>query len=374
MHELSPAFPTFGILPARLRASVMAVVLALCCASPVTSLETVAAPGQADAGVVRTLDQNVDYIGPEAGAALDLGFPVLVPSGVPAPFGGSPAIDSGGGYYGLYWMNAGGEPTFLQVTGQVGGSLPAGSPYDLNVQLFINSQVQGYGAIHDVTPAYDTVWWIAEGVLYKVESRNSSTDSLTLANSLIRFVPPTASEPEPEPEPTQPEPEPEPEPTQPQPEPEPEPTTPPRVEEPALAPVTPEPQPETNVGGSTTLPPNGDAPDEVDVSAPDVDEPQVEAPGGGSADSATASESDPGEEPNQEPTASVSDERTTGETDTPEVTQIPPAPPLPSDGTGETTYSSDGTGGAQNLVVGSDGTGGTIDVVIPLAPAGQATP
>lgn len=71
--------------------------------------------------------QNVDYISTDAGYALDLGFPVLVPSWVPSPFGGPPSIDAGGGYYGLYWMNVG-SPTFLHITGQVGGGLPAGSP------------------------------------------------------------------------------------------------------------------------------------------------------------------------------------------------------------------------------------------------------
>ena len=88
---------------------------------------------------------------------MDLGFPVLVPGWVPAPFGGAPAVDAGVGYYSLYWMHGGGEPTFLQVTGEVGGGLPAGSPYDLNIELSINASVNGAGAIHDVTPIYDAL-------------------------------------------------------------------------------------------------------------------------------------------------------------------------------------------------------------------------
>jgi hypothetical protein len=141
--------------------------------------------------------QNVDWMSADQAAQLDLDFTVLAPSWVPAPFGGSPSIQAGGGYYSLYWMNGGGAPTFLQITGEVGGSLPAGSPADLNNQLFINATVQGYDAIHDVTSIYDNVWWIAGGVLYMVSSNNmTGADSLTLANSLIalevpEYVPPT---------------------------------------------------------------------------------------------------------------------------------------------------------------------------------------
>lgn len=141
--------------------------------------------------------QNVDWMSADQAAQLDLGFTVLAPSWVPAPFGGSPSIQASGGYYSLYWMNGGGAPTFLQITGEVGGSLPAGSPADLNNQLFINATVQGYDAIHDVTSIYDNVWWIAGGVLYMVSSNNmTGVDSLTLANSLIalevpEYVPPT---------------------------------------------------------------------------------------------------------------------------------------------------------------------------------------
>lgn len=134
--------------------------------------------------------QNVDWLSAGSASSLNVGFTVLVPSWVPAPFGGEPSISASDGYYSLYWMNAGGDPTFLQVTGQVGGSLPAGSPYDLNNQLFVNASVNGYDAIHDVTPIYDQVWWIQDGILYNVNSKNmADTDSLGLANSLVALDP-----------------------------------------------------------------------------------------------------------------------------------------------------------------------------------------
>ncbi len=338
MHKSTSVIPTLATLPTRWRSLILGSALALTCASPATVL---ALPGLPATGAATSIAQNVDYIGPEAGAALDLDFPVLVPSWVPGPFGGSPSIDSGGGYYSLYWMNAGGEPTFLQVTGQVGGALPAGSPYDLNVQLFINAQVQGYGAIHDVTPAYDTVWWIAGGVLYKVESRNSATDSLTLANSLITFVPPSAPAPQPEPEPT----------------------SPPVVQEPA--PVTPVPSttaPGESSGGSTTLP-------DVDTGTTGPETAVTPGESGGSGQGtggATGDESPP--EPAGQDQGAEEQGESESESETPQVT------PIPTDGTGDTGFSSDGTGGAQNLVLGGDGTGGTVDIVIPRRPAGQPAP
>ncbi|MGC4189623.1 MAG: hypothetical protein QM589_00130 [Thermomicrobiales bacterium] len=137
--------------------------------------------------------QNVDYLSSDVASSLSLGFTVLVPSWVPSPFGGAPSVSTSDGYYSLYWMNGGGDPTFLQVSGQVGGSLPGGSPYDLNNQLFINASVNGYDAIHDVTPIYDQVWWIQDGVLYNVNSKNmADTDSLGLANSLMVLDPGTS--------------------------------------------------------------------------------------------------------------------------------------------------------------------------------------
>ncbi len=288
------------------------------------SINIMAAPGAPSSQVF--LAQNVDYISTDAGYALDLGFPVLVPSWIPSPFGGSPAIDAGGGYYGLYWMNGGGDPTFLHITGQVGGGLPAGSPWDLNNELFINASVMGYDAIHDVTPGYDAVWWIMGGVLYKVESRNSGTDSLSLANSLIAFVPPAYTEPEPEP-------------TLPPVEPTPEPV----YEEP-VTPVVEEPV----------------------VEEPVFEEPEVTDPG---TTEPVATESPAVETPGE---STIQEETVTEPQGEGTDTVVPEESVLPtnstSDGTGQSSVSSDGTGGPTISVIGGDGTGGTIDVYVPLRP------
>lgn len=245
--------------------------------------------------------QNVDYISARSGAALDLGFPVLVPSWVPAPFGGEPSIDGGGGSYSLYWMNGGGDPTFLQVTGVVGGGLPAGSPYDLNIQLSINASVNGYGAIHDVTPIYDAVWWIQGGVLYSVQSRNmTGTDSLSLANSLTQFVPPAA--------------------------PGPEPTAPP-VTQPATG---------TDQGAGTGSDSVTDQPAETSMD---------------DTSSTTESDNDTG--------------TGTGDAGSDDATNAPVTPiPVGTDGTGVPVVASDGTGGPPAEVAPSDGTGGGNDIVI----------
>ena len=264
----------------------------------------------AGARPVPAVAQNVDYISAGSGAALDLGFTVLVPSWVPAPFGGEPAIDAGGGSYSLYWMNGGGDPTFLQVTGVVGGGLPAGSPYDLNVQLSINASVNGLGAIHDVTPIYDAVWWIQGGVLYSVQSRNmTGSDSLSLANSLIAFVPPAAAEPEPEP------------------------TSPPAPD--------PDPDPGTDQGtGGDTGTDQGTGDDTG------TDQPSNDA--ANSSDTGSDDQASGGQEPDTSDSAD---------------TAVTPAP-VGSDGTGEPGVASDGTGGPPAEVAPSDGTGGGNDVVV----------
>lgn len=156
----------------------------------------------------RLAQVNVEWMSEEQAAALNLSFPVLVPSWVPAPFAGAPSVQAGGGYYSLYWMVPGGDPTFLQVAGEVGGAMPVGSPADLNVRLEINASVNGYDAIHDVTAIYDNVWWVQGGVLYTVSSKNmTGTDSLALANSLVQLQPPvqlpTSPPPTPTPEPVE---------------------------------------------------------------------------------------------------------------------------------------------------------------------------
>jgi len=280
-----------------------------------------AAPGL-EPHSLETAAQNVDYISAGAGSALDMGFPVLVPSWVPGPFGGEPSIDAGGGSYSLYWMTGGGEPTFLQVSGVVGGGLPAGSPYDLNIELSINASVNGYGAIHDVTPIYDTVWWIQGGVLYTVTSRNmTGTDSLSLANSLITFVPPAAQEPEPEP--TTP------------PDQEPEPTPPPAQEPGDSGTGTSDPGSGAGTGNSGT-------------------DPGVDDSGAGTSQEPAGDE----ESANQDGEASDA-----GQGDESSTAGVTPQQ-SGSDGTGIPVVTSDGTGGPPVEVVQSDGTGGGDDVIV----------
>jgi hypothetical protein len=171
--------------------SVVLLVLALAIL-PVVGTSAGAAPSAGDR-TARLAMQNVDWMTADQAARLNLSFPVMVPTWIPGPFGGAPSIQAGGGYYSLYWMNAGGAPTFLQISGQVGAAMPVGSPADLNVRLSVNASVQGYEAIHDVTSIYDNVWWVAGGVLYTVSSNNmTGTDSLSLANSLVPLQVPAA--------------------------------------------------------------------------------------------------------------------------------------------------------------------------------------
>lgn len=256
--------------------------------------------------------QNVDWMGSEAAAQLDLGFTVLVPSNVPSPFGGEPAIDAGGGYYSLYWIVSGGVPTFLQITGEVGGSLPAGSPYDLNIELSINASVQGYDAIHDVTPAYDAVWWIADGVTYKVESLNmQGADSLGLANSLIGFIPPESAPVE-------------------------VPTEPPHV-----------------------------IPNPEDTSQPDTEtDPTAVVPGADTNNPVLERATEESTSATVTPTATAT---APSDPTTPATTPVQQG--SGTDGTGSNGVLSDGTGGPAPPVVGTDGTGGTSDLrVSPLQP------
>jgi len=345
VNQKIPATTTLLVPLARFRSLLIALALAPLCLAPTASL---AAP-EGPASMHRAAPaQNVDYIGADSGAVLDLEFPVLVPGWVPAPFGGSPSIDAGSGHYSLYWMNSGGEPTFLQVTGQIGGGLPAGSPFDLNVELFINASVQGYGAIHDVTPAYDAVWWIAGGVLYKVESRNSGTDSLTLANSLIAFVPPVVQEPtSPPPEATLPLPEPT---SAPLPEAT-SPSQPPVVSEPSSASDS-----GSNSGGSTTSP---ESPAGETVQSPSSEESETSQP----------SQTSPATQSPDAPEDSSSSSAPSSTTSQEALELVP----TESDGTGNPAVTSDGTGGAEVMVIGGDGTGGTNVVMIPL-PAETQTP
>jgi len=347
VNEIPPAYPAQRVFPLRWRKLAVAATISISVAF--SGASALGAPGSSSHGPAVATWQNVDYISAESGAALDLGFPVLVPSWVPSPFGGEPAISASGGYYSLYWMNGGGEPTFLQVEGTVGGGLPAGSPYDLNNQLFINASVQGYDAIHDVTPAYDAVWWIAGGVLYKVESRNSGTDSLSLANSLITFAAPSAPEPEPTDPPVE----------------EPVPTDPPVVNdpEPTSPPVVDEPEQPVDAGGDTgdgtTTQPDGPE-TQPDDSTSDLNQGPVDVEGEAGDDTLLVTDA-----------STESNEDGTGGSDG---TESPQTPTVNSDGTGGAFVSSDGTGGASVRVFGADGTGGTNDIVVLPASTREPVP
>lgn len=146
---------------------------------------TIAAPYAPSRGVAAAA-QAVDWLSAETAARLDLGFSVLVPPSVPAPFGGEPAVQTSGGSYSLYWMLPGGAPTFLEITGTVGGEIPAFSWYDRNVQLEQNASVQGFAAWQDLTPIYDLVYWQAGDVVYSVNSHGmTGADTVLLASSLI---------------------------------------------------------------------------------------------------------------------------------------------------------------------------------------------
>jgi hypothetical protein len=152
------------------RMAVLPVCLVLAVLSPAFARPVSAAP---------------DWMSAETAARLDLGFDVLVPTWVPEPFGGEPRVLASEGYYDLYWAIFGGDPTFLRITGTVGGDIPDYSEYDRNVELTVNASVQGNDAYHDVTPIYDEVWWQVNGVVYSVKSRGmTGTDTLSLANAL----------------------------------------------------------------------------------------------------------------------------------------------------------------------------------------------
>jgi hypothetical protein len=112
------------------------------------------------------------------------GAPVLAPSYIPGAVSFLPSLDAYTGYYSFYWLIPGAPPTYLQVTGTVGGSIPAYSQYDRNVQLTQNASVLGYPAYHDLTPIYDLVYFAIDGVVYTVEGNNIGVSSVDLANSL----------------------------------------------------------------------------------------------------------------------------------------------------------------------------------------------
>jgi hypothetical protein len=155
-----------------------------------------AAPRQGSGSNFSARFDMPDWLSADSAASLNVGIDVLVPSEPPAPFGGEPSISASDGYYNLYWLIPGSPPTFLSITGEAGGTIPAYSKYDRNVELTVNASVNGADAYHDVTPIYDLVYWEVGGVVYSVESQNmTGTDSLSLAQSLVVLTPPAAPDP-----------------------------------------------------------------------------------------------------------------------------------------------------------------------------------
>lgn len=337
--------------------SISAAFLLMVMFPAVRSSTVFAAPGQTSAD--QALNQNVGYLGPEAAASLSLDFPVLVPSDVPAPFAGEPSVSASGNSYSLYWMNAGGAPTLLQITGEVGGSLPAGSINDLNQELTVNAAVQGSEAIHDLTVNYDAVWWIANDVLYKVESQNMAMGSLDLANSLVLYVGPETQAPVEE--------------------------IPPEagggiLESPTEVPDQPDEGTDSGADGGAEPIETSEATEEVDLPVEAAVQPtaQGDQPEAGLTVEPTTEptvETEPVEaaEPTAEPEPGETVEPTpepepTAETQagpTPEPTDEPArADPGRDTATVASNVGSDGTGGAPLPVFGGDGTGGTRDVII----------
>jgi hypothetical protein len=128
-----------------------------------------------------------------------VGASVLAPSYLPSAVPFLPSVDAYSGYYSFYWLVPGSPPTFLHVTGTVGGGIPAYSKYDRNVQLVQNATVLGYPAWQDLTPIYDLVYFQIGSVVYSVESNNIGEGSLAIANALT-FVDVPVYVPEPEPQ------------------------------------------------------------------------------------------------------------------------------------------------------------------------------
>ena len=141
------------------------------------------------------------WIDPDTASRLALGFAVLVPGWIPAPFADQPAVTASEGSYELYWVITGGDPTFLDITGTVGGDIPDFSWYDRNNELQQNAEVGGVPAYRDLTPIYDNVYWQVGDVVYTVSSQGlTETDSLSLANALVPLdqeQEPTAAPPSP---------------------------------------------------------------------------------------------------------------------------------------------------------------------------------
>lgn len=164
-------------------------ILAILFSSRHSPVSVSAAPAR-PASVVSARFDIPSWLSAGTASRLDLGFDVLVPGDVPAPFGGEPAVDASDGFYSLYWLIPGAPPTYLLISGEAGGAIPDFSYYDRNVQLEINADVRGTPAYHDLTPIYDKVYWETGGIVYTVDSHNmEGTDSLSLANRLFPLGP-----------------------------------------------------------------------------------------------------------------------------------------------------------------------------------------
>lgn len=300
----------------------MLIAAALLAAVP-AGPAVVAAPVPANDTVV-SRQQNVDWMSAETASYLgSIGMDVMVPGWVPSPFTGvAPDVYAGDGSYSLYWMAPGSPPTFLHITGVIGADFPAGSKADLNVQLSVNANVQGWAAVRDIgipagstTPIYDQVFWIVSGVRYSVESNNIGTDSLTIADSMVFLQAPVYEEP-----------------------------APPVYEEPAPpptdTPVYQEPVVQDQGSSQPADQPSGGSTDAVDTSSG-----STSTSGGTGGQTSTDAPADSGSSSGSTGTASDSG----------------PWSPGKMDG----SFPSDGTSGPRPPVIGGDGTGGLFDTSLP---------
>lgn len=178
----------------RIRASRTAIIGTLFIAFALVSSMVFTALQREDSsaqGVSWLSDESSSYL------ATSSGIPVMVPSWIPGPVSGTtPEIYAGGGSYSIYFYSG---SSFLYITGVAGGGFPGGSEANLNVELSVNANVQGWPAIQDIgipegssTPIYDKVMWIADGVFYTVSGNGLDSDSLSLANSSVALYPPAA--------------------------------------------------------------------------------------------------------------------------------------------------------------------------------------
>ncbi|MCC6704102.1 MAG: hypothetical protein IT334_04435 [Thermomicrobiales bacterium] len=166
-----------------------------------TAASPVAAAPEAPAESTESAQQSPGWMTQDIlNRLMAVGAPVLAPSYLPGAVPFLPSVDAWSGYYSFYWLVPGAPPTYLQVTGTVGGGIPAYSKYDRNVELTQNATVLGYPAWHDLTPIYDLVYFAIGNVVYTVESNNLGESSLGIADALM-YVDVPVYQPEPTPAP-----------------------------------------------------------------------------------------------------------------------------------------------------------------------------